>query len=236
MPFVHSFDDVTPPARFDSVPWTRVRVEESATESGTFTEIAALAVANDPTPETPNPIDVTVATATLERAWFRFRFDTGASSATSPYTAPVFSPSSEDVATFASTSDITTRLDRTLTAGQQAQVALLLAAATTVISDAADKSDSWAATLNPVPQILRFVCIELVCRAMDNPEGLEAFSEQLGAHRTSKSYRKAAQGAGILLTKTEELLVRRAVHGTTTGSAAVQSSQVEEVHDLLYGS
>ena len=92
MPYTHSFLDVTPPARYDAIAWTRALVEESTVEGGTFTQIAALTIAVDPTPASPNPMDLTVTTATLERGWFRFRFDAGAGTPASPYTNAVYSP------------------------------------------------------------------------------------------------------------------------------------------------
>lgn len=91
MAFAHSFNDVYPPARFDGVAWTRVRVQESAASTGPWTQIADQAIAIDATPETPNPLDITVTTATLERGYFRFQFVDAATN-TSPFTDAVFSP------------------------------------------------------------------------------------------------------------------------------------------------
>ena len=88
--FTHSFRDTFPPARFDATPWTRILVEESADGTGGWTQIADQAIAVDGTPESPDPVDVTV-TATLERGWFRFRFK-DAAAALSPYTAAIASP------------------------------------------------------------------------------------------------------------------------------------------------
>jgi hypothetical protein len=89
--FTHSFRDTYPPARFDNVAWTRVLVEQSADAAG-WTQIDDQAIPVDATPDSPNPVDITVSTATLERAWFRFRFRDAAGSL-STYTAAVLSPS-----------------------------------------------------------------------------------------------------------------------------------------------
>jgi hypothetical protein len=89
--FTHSFRDTYPPARFDNVPWTRVLVEQSADGATAWTQIDDQAIAVDATPDSPNPIDLTV-TGTLERAWFRFRFRDAAGTL-SAYTAAVLSPS-----------------------------------------------------------------------------------------------------------------------------------------------
>lgn len=90
MTFVHSFDDVTPPARFDNEPWTLIRIEESA-DASTWTQIDEQAIPADPTPESSNPIDVTTSLASLESGYFRFRFVDGNGNL-SPYTASVLSP------------------------------------------------------------------------------------------------------------------------------------------------
>jgi len=92
MAFVHSFAGVTPPARYDAIPWTQVRVQESILEVGPFTTIQTLAIPIDPTPDTPNSISVTTNAATLENGWFRFQF-LDAAAQTSPYSAATFSPS-----------------------------------------------------------------------------------------------------------------------------------------------
>jgi len=91
--FTHSFENTTPPARFDDVPWTRVLVEQATPETPTtWTQIDDQAIAVDPTPATPNPVAITVTTATLERAFFRFRFDVTPSNPSTP-SPPVLSPS-----------------------------------------------------------------------------------------------------------------------------------------------
>lgn len=91
MPATHSFQDVTPFARFDAIAWTVVRVEEAAVIGGAYTERQVISIPVDPTPQTPNPVDITVTLATLAAGYFRFRFDTAVSNA-SPYTSPVLSP------------------------------------------------------------------------------------------------------------------------------------------------
>jgi hypothetical protein len=89
--FSHSFEGTFPPPRFDDVPYTRVLIEQSADGATAWTEIDDQAIAADPTPESPDPVDITVDTD-LERAWFRFRFQTAAG-AFSRYSTAVLSPS-----------------------------------------------------------------------------------------------------------------------------------------------
>lgn len=106
MAFTHSFQAVTPFARYDGVSWTRALVEESANGSSGWSQIATPTIPTDPTPDTANPVNITVTTAALAAGYYRFRFDTGASSATSPYTGSVYSP-----ATGTSTADLCTLAD-----------------------------------------------------------------------------------------------------------------------------
>ena len=88
--YVHSFDDILPPARYDGTSWTSVTVEEAAGASGPWTPLGSYPVPADATPETPQPLDLTVS-ASLEQAWFRFRF-TDANGDASPFSAAVASP------------------------------------------------------------------------------------------------------------------------------------------------
>lgn len=103
----------------------------------------------------------------------------------------------------------------------------LLDASTAVIALTAGKDDAWAAALDPVPQILRIVCVEQVNRVMSNPAALASSSETLGAYQRSQSFRNLAAGE-LLPTSSEELLIRRAVHGRVTGSACIGSGAVRD--------
>jgi hypothetical protein len=131
---------------------------------------------------------------------------------------------------FATTDNIADRLGRDLSAGEQQSVTLLIEGAQAVIAAACDKDDAWAEALDPVPKIVRTVAIELVCRAVANPNSLQSLQEGLGQHNYSARFRDC----GILLTPHEELLVRRAVFGTSSGSSRPLST-IDEL-DILYHS
>lgn len=124
---------------------------------------------------------------------------------------------------FATVEDVATRLARALSATDAGTAEQLLDAAAAVIADAASKDDAWVAQLSPVPSMLRFLSVELVVRAMSNPEGLASFREQIGVHQFAKNFRAGADGGGLMLTPVEELLVRRTVYGRTSGSPTVAS-------------
>jgi hypothetical protein len=130
---------------------------------------------------------------------------------------------------FATPEDVAARRVATFTDEDTATAAFLVNAATAVIVDAAGKTDDWALALDPVPRILKYLCVEVAARAMANPDSVRSVSEQLGAYQESVSFRDAAVGGGLLLTSVEELLVRRAVYGRTSGSVRVASV----VDDLL---
>lgn len=90
--FAQSFSQVTPPARYDGVPWTLVIVQEAPPVDGVFVTIATVTVPLDATPDTPNPVAITITTATLEYGRYRFAFQDAAGNQ-SPFSAPVLAPS-----------------------------------------------------------------------------------------------------------------------------------------------
>lgn len=92
MPFTHSFIGVTPPARFDGLPWTSVLVYQSATAT-TGPLVQTLSIPVDPTPDTPNPVNLTVTMAPLEVGYFVFQFRDAAGTL-APASAPLLSPGS----------------------------------------------------------------------------------------------------------------------------------------------
>lgn len=92
MSFVHSFTRVLPFPRYDDTPWAAVFVEEAPPGTGgVFAQVDEQPLPADLTPETPDPIDLTVETATLPEGLYRFRFADAAGNL-SPYTDAVNSP------------------------------------------------------------------------------------------------------------------------------------------------
>jgi hypothetical protein len=137
----HTFEGITPPARGDGIPWTLIRVEESPPDADTFTERAVLSIPIDPTPSTPEPLDLlTVTTATLDTADFRFRFDVSPSNP-SPYTDTVRSPA---VAGATYTTPSAVRKELGITASVLSDTA-----AAKLIADAEDVIDSMLGAWYP---------------------------------------------------------------------------------------
>lgn len=128
----------------------------------------------------------------------------------------------DSAAAFATADDVALRLGRTLTAGEASSVTYLLRMAAAVIADAASKDDGWVVTLDPVPQLLRGLSVELTVRALANPNQLDRLSEQLGNYSMTATFNP--QRLGLELTDTEQLIVRRTVYGRTTASAPVHSA------------
>lgn len=125
---------------------------------------------------------------------------------------------------FATVDDIADRLEEPggLAAGPLASATLLLDLATAIVAQAVDRDEAWAAALTPVPEILRGLTIELVCRAMASPQGLKSATEQLGAYQRGETYRDG-MSSHLLLTDQEAMLARRTVEGANTASPRVPS-------------
>jgi hypothetical protein len=87
---VFSFKDYTPPARFDDVPWTVARVQQSATAGGSYAQIDALTL--DPVDDDPANPQVRNLTTHLAsntpQQWYRIVWADAASGTSLP-TEPV---------------------------------------------------------------------------------------------------------------------------------------------------
>lgn len=148
------------------------------------------------------------------------------------YETVVVADSSE--ARFAEAADVAKRLGRDLTAGETDSAEYLLAMAAAVIADAAGKDDGWVVTLDPVPQVLRGLSVELTVRALANPNQLAQLREQIGSYSYAATFAStghAGSGSdvlGLALKPVEVMIVRRAVYGRTTGSAPVRSALVTD--------
>lgn len=111
---------------------------------------------------------------------------------------------------FATVSDVATRQGRSFTDSEEDTVGVLLDFATASIADAALKDDAWAESLDPVPVILKGLCVELVGRALANTEGLTSLSEQIGSYQYQKSFGRD-NSAAFTLNSIERRIVRRTV-------------------------
>jgi hypothetical protein len=72
---VVSFERYRPVARYDGLPWTQVRIEEAATEDGTFTAIETIALSPvDSDPSDPQARSFTTELANDGALWYRIVF------------------------------------------------------------------------------------------------------------------------------------------------------------------
>lgn len=126
---------------------------------------------------------------------------------------------------YATASDIETRLKpstgQAFSEDEKAAAELLCEAATAVIVTCHGGKE-----LEDPPAILRFVAIEVVCRAMANPQGLSSEQETIGAYSYAQRY--LTEGGSLWLKPLEEQMVRQAVHGRLSGSAELDSLVSEE--------
>lgn len=75
---VVSFERYRPVARYDGIPWTQVRIEEAATEDGTYAEIETIALSPvDSDPSDPDARSFTTELANDGELWYRIVFVDG---------------------------------------------------------------------------------------------------------------------------------------------------------------
>ena len=136
---------------------------------------------------------------------------------------------------FATTDDVKARLGRDLTDGETNAAAYLLEAAAAIICEAAERDEEAILAMDPMPPVLRFIAVELVARALSNPAGLESLEKTLGSYSSAQRFRDRGEGSSdLVLSETEEQMVRRAVNGRLSGSVPVESI-VDDVYDSLFG-
>ena len=132
---------------------------------------------------------------------------------------------------FAEPKDVATRLGRDLTSAEESAAWQVIEMVTGLIVDVVERDDAWAEKLDPVPVVLKGLCVEKALAAIANPSSVASESETLGAHTHSQTFRRPADGGGVYLTEQEERMAARAVYGSTSGSSSVES-MVDRVIDL----
>jgi hypothetical protein len=92
--YVKTLEGAKPPQRFDSVPFTTARFQESATDAGPWTTVQTFPLSPvDPDPSDPLARDLTTSLAALEAGWYRVQWvDSGNATTNS---VPVRIPSSD---------------------------------------------------------------------------------------------------------------------------------------------
>jgi hypothetical protein len=123
---------------------------------------------------------------------------------------------------FATSDDVATRLGRDLTAAETAMAEQVIDMVTGLIVDEVDRDLAWATALDPVPVVLKALCVDKVIAVGANPNGLRSNSQTLGQASYSKSFR---DDAGLWLTPQQARLVRQAVYGSLSGSSTPRAMQ-----------
>lgn len=159
-----SFTDYTPPARYDSLPWTHVQVQESDTatlsDTTVWTVIDTQALSPlDSDPSLPASRNVTTSNASDTPAlWYRLVWVDAATS-TSPPTTPV--ENLPLLAAYASTGDLFRVLKvRTPSAAQVAAAQRDLDTATLEIDTELDRAADAPAFTHAQLQLVRDVCVD----------------------------------------------------------------------------
>lgn len=104
---------------------------------------------------------------------------------------------------FATIEDVEQRLGRELTESEQDTATFIIGAVSDTIADEFDLPDE-------PPAAVRMVVVEKVVSALNNPQGLASFSEQLGSYQRSGTFPRAAD-IGIFLSREDRRAIRRAL-------------------------
>ena len=87
MTYVVTFEDFTPPPKFDGLPWLEVHIEESDAIDGVYTEIDVIGLSPlDADPTEPMARAFTTDQATLPNGWYQIIFHDAAASTAVPTT------------------------------------------------------------------------------------------------------------------------------------------------------
>lgn len=135
--------------------------------------------------------------------------------------------------TFAETTDIETRLARSLTDAEGDLVEQLLESIGDEILEATGHDEDWADALDADEKIYKAfkgVSIEAVRRLLTNPSSAESLSEQLGSYSHTERFREEALSAGLYLTDQERRRVRKVVYGRNVVSTRMESV-ISEAYD-----
>jgi hypothetical protein len=223
---VLSIADYRPSPRYDGNPWTEARVDGTTALDATWTPIQTYTfdpVDDDPTD--PQSRSFTMEDVDSTVAYLRVSFvdDQSGEEVTDPI--PVAPPY-----TLAGVRDVRARVGRELTEDEVTQIEFLGRMATITIYTSLSKPSSWTAS-GDASAYLNVVAVEMVARTFANPDDLQSHSESIGNYSYTNRYNRNAPG--MVLTSSEELMIRNAVFGTNTASVRLPS-QADEYADNIW--
>ncbi len=187
MSVVVTFESYVPPARFDGTPWTEVRIEEAATEDGTYTQIEALALSPvDVDPTDPAARSFTTELGTGDEYWYRIIFADGTGDVSTATTAIQNAAPAvpQDVDPFATAAELATILQVNATSNADALERVLQAAAGEIVSETG-RNDFSGWELQLVAQV-NLARAEELWKQMKVPWGVIGAESEFGATRIAR--------------------------------------------------
>ena len=196
---VVSFQRYLPPARFDALPWTEARIEESDEEEGTYTQIDTYTLTPvDADPENPDYRSFTTELGTDEDYWYRIVF-ADADGDTAAATVPIqnVAGASLSVEPYATAAELATILQVNAASNADALDRVLLAAAGEINSELG-RSDlaGWELQLAAQVNLAR---AEELWKQMKAPWGVIGLESEFGATRIARdTFERHAQALAPL--------------------------------------
>ena len=181
MSIVVTFERFQPPARYDALPWTEARIEESDAEDGTFAQIDTYTLTPvDADPTDPAYRSFTTELGTAEDYWYRIVFADAAGD-TATATTPIQNTSAGaliDVDPYATAAELATILQVNAVSNADALDRVLIAAAGEINSELG-RSDlaGWEMQLAAQVNLAR---AEELWKQMKAPWGIVGLDSEVG--------------------------------------------------------
>jgi len=195
MGIIVSFEDFPPAARYDSIPWETVEIEEGASETGAFTLIDTLTLSPvDADPTNPASRDFSTANGTADDQWYRVRF-VDANGDTSEYTEPIKNVQDDTYAVAYATADELARIlkIRTPSADQTAAMNRVLTAAALEIDAELDRPGMFSSPYPPLVVQVNLQRAAELWTLQEVPIGVVGVGSEFGAtHLSRKTWDKYA--------------------------------------------
>jgi hypothetical protein len=196
MGIIVSFEDFTPAARYDSIAWETVEIEEAATEDGSYSLIDTLTLSPvDADPTNPASRDFSTANGTADDQWYRVRFVDGDGN-TSEYTEPIKNVQDDTYAVAYATPTELARILKinTPSADQTTAMERVLTSAALEIDAELGRAGRFS---EPYPSLVVQVNLERAVehwRQQESPFGLLGLGSEMGpSFASADSWKRHAQ-------------------------------------------
>jgi hypothetical protein len=191
---VVTFERFRPPPRFDALPWTDVRVEESSEEEGTYAQIDTFALSPvDVDPENPAYRSFTTELGTAAGYWYRIIFADASGDVTAP-SVPIQNLAGSvpsRIAAFVTVNELASILQVKATSNADALQRVLEAAAGEIVSETG-RNDFTGWELSLVQQV-NLARAEELWKQMKAPWGVIGTESEFGTtHLASDTFKRHA--------------------------------------------